>query len=129
MGPPLVIIGQEELEGASEGSLIPHDHVIETPSPQGPDQTRDERILPSAAGRSHQSTAQAPDFWLTAFRQSDRVLLISLAPTANDSKTSQGGSFLAPMITETPVRTAHRLVPQRRMIHTASQSPKAAKRF
>ena len=44
MRPPLVIISQEELEGASEGSLIPHDHVIETLSPQGPDQALDERI-------------------------------------------------------------------------------------
>ena len=53
MRPPLVIIGQEELECASEGSLIPHDHVIETLSPQGADQALDERILPRAARRGH----------------------------------------------------------------------------
>ena len=51
MRPPLVIIGQEELEGASEGSLVPHDHVIETLSPQGPDQALDEGILPGTARR------------------------------------------------------------------------------
>jgi hypothetical protein len=53
MRPPLVIIGQEEHEGASEGSLIPDDHVIETLSPQGPDQALDERVLPRATRGSH----------------------------------------------------------------------------
>ena len=33
MRPPFVIVGQEEPECASERSLIPDDHVIETFSP------------------------------------------------------------------------------------------------
>ena len=40
MWAPLMIIGQEECERASKGPLIPHDDVIETLSPQGPDQLR-----------------------------------------------------------------------------------------
>ena len=53
MRPPLMIIGQEEPEGASEGALIPDDHVIETLSPQGPDQALDEGILSGTARRGH----------------------------------------------------------------------------
>ena len=35
---PLVIIIQETPEGASKGPLIPHDDMVETLAPQGPDQ-------------------------------------------------------------------------------------------
>ena len=48
-----MIIGQEESEGASEGSLIPHDQVIEALSTQSPDQALDEWVLPRAARRGH----------------------------------------------------------------------------
>ena len=51
MWAPLMIIGQEECERASQGPLIPHDDVIETLAPQGADQALDERILPRSAGR------------------------------------------------------------------------------
>jgi hypothetical protein len=37
---PFVITGQEKFKRASQRPLIPHDDVIETLSPQGPDQLR-----------------------------------------------------------------------------------------
>ena len=42
---PFVVISQEVFEGASKGPLIPHDNVVETFSPQGPDQALHELIL------------------------------------------------------------------------------------
>src|ERR1700704_270417 len=50
---PLIIIDKEPSEGASQEALIPHDDVIETLTPQGPDQALDERILPRGARGNH----------------------------------------------------------------------------
>src|SRR5262249_55403550 len=51
--PPFVIIGHEESERASKRSFIPHDDVIETLPPQGPDEALHKRILPRTARRRH----------------------------------------------------------------------------
>ena len=54
---PFVVIGQEVSEDASKGTFIPHDHVIETLAPQGPDQALHIRILPRGEGRDHELLA------------------------------------------------------------------------
>ena len=51
VGAPLVIVIQEKSKRASKRPLIPHDDMIETLVPEGPDQALDVRILPRGTGR------------------------------------------------------------------------------
>ena len=51
---PLVIIIQETPQGPSEGPLIPHDDMVETLAPQGPDQAFHVGILPRGARCNHE---------------------------------------------------------------------------
>jgi hypothetical protein len=51
MRPPVMIVVEEESEGASKGPLIPHDDMIETLSPQRADQALHVRILPRGPAR------------------------------------------------------------------------------
>jgi len=44
--PPLVIVGEIQLERAAQRPLVPHDDVVETLAPQGANHAFDERILP-----------------------------------------------------------------------------------
>ncbi len=49
-----MIVVEEESERASKGPLIPHDHMIETLSPQRADQAPHVRILPRRVRSDHE---------------------------------------------------------------------------
>ena len=57
---PLVIIIPETPEGPSKGPLIPHDDMVETLAPQGPDQAFHVGILPRGARCDHELLGTTP---------------------------------------------------------------------
>ena len=77
---PLVVVIEEAAKRASQGPLIPHDDVIETLPPEGPDDALDERIL----RLTNFKTSNGPDV---------HVYLVA-APDATDNATVTKAGFV-----------------------------------